>query len=198
MRSLRPGAVVKTTGVRGMFGETILGTGTISGAFAVELQRDLASMGQKVDRFESIKDCVIKKGELDHMESPEDDIRQMQKIDRLADDFFSRIPLPEDPMAAALAPTHDEVVQNERFEILRESVRERYQAAQSVRRIEDSRIKEAMGRVADGTWKRVSMAQSEEDEIVAAAPRVDLEKQRMQLEIEALRKRLAELESASK
>lgn len=117
------------------------------------MQEDLtAEEGKKqgISGFADLQRASIAR-ELDHMESPEADAAHLAKLDKQVTSFFDRIPLPADPMKAALAPTRDEIVQQEKFEVLKETVRERYMATQSRRRVEEKRIHEAMKRVEDGT-----------------------------------------------
>lgn len=132
---------------------SVLGTSTLSTQFLRQMQEDLtAEEGKKqgISGFADLQRASIAR-ELDHMESPEADAAHLAKLDKQVTSFFDRIPLPADPMKAALAPTRDEIVQQEKFEVLKETVRERYMATQSRRRVEEKRIHEAMKRVEDGT-----------------------------------------------
>ena len=132
---------------------SVLGTSTLSNQFLRQMQEDLAAeevKKQGISGFADLQRASIAR-ELDHMESPEADAAHLAKLDKQVTNFFARIPLPKDPMKAALAPTRDEIVQQEKFEVLKETVRERYMATQSRRRVEDRRIAEAMKKVEDGT-----------------------------------------------
>lgn len=83
---------------------------------------------------------------LSHLESPEMDEALRKKLSQNIDQFFSSIPLPKDPMAAALAPTPEEVEENLAGEALKETVREAYWRRVDAQRREESRIATAMER----------------------------------------------------
>eukprot|EP00758_Cryptobia_borreli_P003422 Tbor_TRINITY_DN3732_c0_g1::TRINITY_DN3732_c0_g1_i1::g.2411::m.2411 len=177
---------------------TILGTDTITSSFIRDLKADTEALN--ANRSEAIRECVMGgKGELDHMESPEVDKKHVHKIERLADDLFSRIDLPADPMKAALAPSEEEVMQNEKFEVLKDIVRERYQSSNRRKSNERSRITRAMDEVAAGTYKLPLDRERETVERMNANKRAsiaaeDLEKEALRNEVKELKARLAAME----
>lgn len=83
---------------------------------------------------------------LSHLESPEGDEALRKKLSQNIDEFFLAIPLPENPMAAALAPTPEEVEENLAGEALKEAVREAYWRRVEAGRTEEARIATAMKR----------------------------------------------------
>jgi hypothetical protein len=184
------------------FGEnnSVLGTSPFPVSLMQELEREHVEEETKRRGGigETLRNC-ISKGELDHMESPEADEAHLRKLDAMVNNFFAKRPLPPDPMKAALAPTKDEIVQAEKFEVLKEAVRERYLATQAKRRSEDKRIAEAMKEVEHGTHQvRTSLGTYEgegptEASFVRPTPQSDAEATRK--EIERLKRRLAELEA---
>ncbi|KAH8608778.1 hypothetical protein ERJ75_001247400 [Trypanosoma vivax] len=86
----------------------------------------------------------LKQGDLNHLESPEADAAHLKRVQAEADALFAKLPLPQDPMKAALDPTEDEVKGREEWEVLREAVRERYQRQLSLGAAEKKRIETAM------------------------------------------------------
>lgn len=201
---------------------SVLGT-TLSSSFIEQVKEDLVAEDLRrrtgVGGFgDTLRSCVHK-GDLEHMESPQADAAHLRKVDRMMDNLFARLPTPADPIRAALAPTKEEVADIERFEELKEVVRERYLAKQRRRTGEELRIKEAMKRVEDGSHPSFRReARYREDmfpgeESVCASPSVaqkaasettvspsanatdpdDVDA--LQQELEAMRKRMAELEA---
>lgn len=145
------------SGVRAFHDEyaSVLGTTTMSSKFLEQLKEDLIQEECKkrtgAGSFaDNLRNC-IGIGEIDHLESPESDKAAASKLDRLTDDFFSKIPLPPDPMKAALAKTKEEKEEIEKFEVIKEAVRERYQARLNMRKSEEARIQMAMRQVDEGT-----------------------------------------------
>jgi hypothetical protein len=132
----------------------ILGTGSFPADFVRELHQDVVDADERRSSIAQPFSSSIRKAELDHMESPEADERHLKKLSKMTDDLFARIPTPEDPMAAALAPTKDEVKEREKFEVLKEAVRDRYRAQQQRQQQEDGRIAAAMMAVEKGTYDR--------------------------------------------
>lgn len=98
------------------------------------------------DTLASMKDRWISAQEVSHMESPEADEAHRRKVSKAIDDLFSRIPLPADPMAAALAPNAEEEQENAASEMLKEAVREAYWRKVNARRAEEARVEKAMER----------------------------------------------------
>ena len=126
----------------------------MSPKFIEQMKEDLAA--EELKRFgvgtfgDTMRSC-ISKGELEHMESPAADEMHQKKLDGMMESFFSKVPLPKDPMRAALAPTKEELTEIERFEVLKEAVRERYHANNQRKRSEEQRISAAMKQVEDGS-----------------------------------------------
>lgn len=83
---------------------------------------------------------------LSHLEGPEADKDLREKLSQNIDNFFSSIPLPENPMAAALAPSPEEIEENAAGEALKEAVREAYWRRLRAERNENVRIEESMKR----------------------------------------------------
>lgn len=210
---------------------SVLGTG-LSSTFIQQVKEDLVAEELRrrtgIGGFgDTLRSCITK-GELEHMESPESDAAHQKKMDRMIDSLFSRLPMPEDPIKAALAPTKEEVAQIEQFEELKEAVRERYHAQQRRRRNEEVRIAGAMKRVEDGShpaFSRRSKYDSDRlpgDELLDAPAPSSTKRQTvdsdlgaqvkasaagdgtsdvedveaMQRELDAMRKRMAQLEAA--
>ena len=197
-----------TCGRRGAFGgdggysATVLGTPTITGEFMAQIQDDYEA--GRMTPGEALASCVIRKGELDHMESPDSDARVLSKIERQADDLFARLKMPADPMKAALAPTPDEIRENVQLELLKESVRERYHAMRARKSVENRRIDEAMKSVEDGTYTMPDrgFGSWEGDEYgyrpLAKSSQPDPEKEKLKTEVDDLRRQLAEALAAAK
>lgn len=82
--------------------------------------------------------------DISHLESPEQDKAYQEKLSRSIDSFFSQIPLPQDPMAAALAPSREEEEENAMAEALKEAVRDAYWRRIHAKRSEDTRVERAM------------------------------------------------------
>lgn len=175
---------------------SVLGT-SLSSSFIEQVKEDLAAEELRkrtgIGGFgDTLRNC-ISKGELDHMECPEADAAHVAKLDKMVDTLFSRIPLPKDPMKAALAPTKEEVAQLESFEELKEAVRVRYQSSQRHKAAENRRISIAMQKVEDGThpaFSKVSKYLGDEAVCSEAA-----EVESMQRELEAMKKKVAALEA---
>lgn len=83
---------------------------------------------------------------LSHLEGPDADEALREKLSRNIDNFFSSIPLPTNPMAAALAPSPEEIEENAAGEALKEAVREAYWRRVRAERNENLRIEESMNR----------------------------------------------------
>ncbi|CCW60181.1 unnamed protein product [Phytomonas sp. EM1] len=79
--------------------------------------------------------------ELSHIDSPEDDDAFHKKLDNEIHNLFSRIPLPSDPMKAALAPTEDELNEKAEAELIKEAVREAYLHKMAAKKAEELRLK---------------------------------------------------------
>lgn len=100
-------------------------------------------------------------------------------------------------MRIALQPTKEELVQIDRFETLRDAVRERYQATQQKRRGEDARIAAAMKRVEDGTHDvdESTKIMPAATTVSASTATIDDEKEALRKEIERMTRRLQEIDS---
>ena len=191
----------RRAGTYRVYGESnsVLGTSTFPLSLVQELEREAVDeqTKRKGGFGESLRNC-ISKGELDHMESPQADEAHLRKLDAMVTNFFDKKPLPADPMKAALAPTKEEIVQTERFEVLKEAVRERYLATQAKKRNEERRINTVMKQVEDGTHVvATSLPRFDGEDIALPTPNsdVDDEREATRKEIEQLKKRLAELEA---
>ncbi|RNF04414.1 hypothetical protein TraAM80_05194 [Trypanosoma rangeli] len=142
------GLVSLPSGLRGLSGfGSVLGTGTVPSDLMRTLQEELQEEERR-KQFgigETLRNC-IGQGNLDHLESPEADAVHLQKLDSMVESFFSRIPLPEDPMKAALEPTEEELKKNDECEVLKEAVREQYQRRRAAKAAEEARLARAMKR----------------------------------------------------
>jgi hypothetical protein len=180
------------------FSDSILGTGNFSADFVRELRQDMAEMererkGLPRDTFAN----AVLNGDLNHMESPESDEKHKRKIDRAAADLFSRLPMPADPMKAALAKSHEEMNAIDDLDALKEQVRERYRRGNRMRRTESQRIDAAMNEVSTGSHRMMRTGPGI-DELVDVDRRAPAEKREdeLQAEIAAMKRKVAELESA--
>lgn len=99
--------------------------------------------------------------EMSHMESPEADEAHRVKLCHRIDDLFQRLPMPEDPMAAALQPTEEEERTNAAAEVLKEAVREAYWRKKNGERLEDRRLAAAMARYVTPQEAAQSMSKEE-------------------------------------
>ncbi|KAG5474891.1 hypothetical protein LSCM4_04071 [Leishmania orientalis] len=123
---------------------SILGTDTTSGSLLKTLQDDLRNENEL--RAKGIGETLqnyVHRAELSHMESPQADEQFLKALDAKVDDLFARIPLPQDPMKAALALTDDEVREEAAGELVKEAVREMYWRKLDARRAEELRLKRA-------------------------------------------------------
>ncbi|KAG5500639.1 hypothetical protein JKF63_03735 [Porcisia hertigi] len=127
---------------------SVLGTSTMSGSLLKRLQEDLENENELRTKGmgETLQNCVHR-AELSHMESPEADARFLKTLDAKVDDLFTRIPLPQDPMKAALALTDEEVKENAAAELLKEAVREMYLRKLDFKQAEELRLKKAEERL---------------------------------------------------
>lgn len=186
---------------------SVLGTSTLSSQFLQQLKEDLTAEELKktsgVGTFgETMRSC-ISKGELEHMESPEADEAHLRKLDKMVDNWFDRIPLPKDPMRAALAPTKEELADHEKFEVIKEAMRERYQSSNRRKRAEDDRIVKAMKSVEDGTHPAYSKLSKYEayttvPEKVSANRAADAENDALRRELDEMKRKVAALEAKVK
>ncbi|EAN91668.1 hypothetical protein C3747_108g68 [Trypanosoma cruzi] len=126
---------------------SVLGTGTVPHELMRTLQEELKEEERRRQGGigEALRNC-IGQSELDHLESPEADAAQRRKLDLMAESLFSRLPLPEDPMKAALAPTEEELKKREECEVLKEAVREQYMRQKASNAAEEARLSRAMKR----------------------------------------------------
>uniref|UniRef100_A0A7S1PQ33 Uncharacterized protein n=1 Tax=Neobodo designis TaxID=312471 RepID=A0A7S1PQ33_NEODS len=179
------------------FGSSILGTDTFSASFVADLKDELANAERERRGAPSDKyiNC-IRKGELDHMESPEADARAKAKLDGLIGDLFDKLPEPEDPIAAALAKTPEEQQEHDHLESLKDEVRERYRRSVQRRKGESRRIDAAMAEISAGTHRLQRDGPGIESLSDFQAPESAAAKREEELkaEIEAMRARVAELE----
>ncbi|KPA85058.1 putative mitochondrial hypothetical protein [Leptomonas pyrrhocoris] len=128
---------------------SVLGTPVLSGSLLKDMQEDLKhenelhtrGMGETLQNF-------VNRAELTHMESPEADEKFMKNLESKVDDLFSRIPLPEDPMRAALALTDEEVKEEAAAELVKEAVREMYWRKLDAKKAEELRLKHAQEKYA--------------------------------------------------
>lgn len=183
---------------------SVLGTSTFSSQFIQQLKEDLAAEDLKKQSGvgtlgDTMRSCIAK-GELDHMESPEADAKHLKKLDSMVDNLFARIPLPKDPMHSALAPTKEELVDHERFEVLKEAMRERYQTSIRRKRAEEVRIGAAMKSVEDGThpaYNRTAKYEAYEtvSERLGASKSASDENDALRKELEEMKRKVAALEA---
>ncbi|CBH18125.1 uncharacterized protein TEOVI_000178700 [Trypanosoma equiperdum] len=130
---------------RPMFNYTrIFSMGITQHTFTGALLEDLRAGGCCGDQTEDNPGSSLRHGELDHFESPEAEAAHVEKVNTVVDDLFSRMPLPEDPMGAALAPTKEEMEEKAEWDVLKEVVRERYQRKIALKEAERVRIDKAM------------------------------------------------------
>ncbi|KPI86545.1 hypothetical protein ABL78_4368 [Leptomonas seymouri] len=128
---------------------SILGTSLHPGCSLKDLQEDLKHENELRTRGigETLQNFV-NRAELSHMESPEADEKFLKDLDIKVDDFFSRIPLPEDPMRSALALTDEEVKEEAAAEVVKEAVREMYWRKLDAKKAEELRLKHAQEKYA--------------------------------------------------
>lgn len=186
------------------YASSVLGTSTITGQFLAQIKEDAEAGAMSYG--ETLASCVIRKGEMDHLESPDADARYFDKIDRQAAGLFSRVKAPENPMKVALAPTPDEVRENVQLELLKESVRERYHAMRMQKANENRRIDAVMSSIEDGTYKMPQRIPATWDgdenghrplSKTSQPPQPDAEKEKLQLQVEDLKRQLAEAIAAA-
>jgi hypothetical protein len=178
-------------------GSSILGTETFSASFIADLRDEMANAesmrkGAPSNRYIN----CIRKGELDHMESPESDARAKKKLEGMIGDLFEKIPTPEDPMAVALAKTEEEQMEQDHLEALKDEVRERYRRSLHRRKGESKRIDMAMDEVRSGTHRMQRPGPGMED-LVDMSPSpsaADLREAELHAEVASMKARVAELE----
>ena len=136
-------------------GASVLGTDSFGSDFLSTVKQDLLELEDPEGRMslgQTMTSC-IRKGELDHMESPEADALRQAKTDVAIDSFFSKLPDIGDEkraMQLALQKTPEEQKDHEAVELVREVMREKYQRMRGRRRAEHNRIEAAMELVAAG------------------------------------------------
>lgn len=187
---------VSPQGVR-RFGDSVLGTSTFSAQLIREINEEMAVNDRErrgAPRTTFIN--CIRQGELDHMESPESDERAKVKLDGMIENLFSKLPTPSDPMAAALMKTPEEEAKEDHLEALRDEVRERYRNSQRRSRVESQRIAKAMDHVQSGSHQTQTQEAMDETLLVAAEPDHVVRERELQLEIAAMKARVAQLEAA--
>lgn len=143
---------------------SVLGTSTLSGSLLKGLQEDLKNENELRTRGmgETLQNYV-NRAELSHMESPEADAKFMKELDTKVDDLFARIPLPEDPMRAALALTDEEVKEEAAAEMVKEAVREMYWRKLDAKKAEELRLKHAQEKYAKQGMRRYFDEMKEEE-----------------------------------
>lgn len=122
------------------------------------------------------------------MESPEADEAFLAKFGTKVDDFFSRIPLPEDPMKAALARSPEELEEVASAELVKEAVREAYLRRLGAKQTEELRLKRAAKRLDKGTTAGEYFERTD-----AGANSVAADAANDVLDDEKIRKQLAEM-----
>ncbi|KAG5474552.1 hypothetical protein LSCM1_03339 [Leishmania martiniquensis] len=162
---------------------SILGTQTASGSLLKTLQDDLKNENvlHTNGRGETLQNCV-NRAELSHMESPEADEQFLRALDAKVDDLFTRIPLPPDPMKAALALTDDEVKEEAAGELVKEAVREMYWRKLDARQAEELRLKRAqeqmqeqgVSQYLDGRREEERLREHEEARLAAQPEAVEI------------------------
>lgn len=143
---------------------SVLGTSTLSGSLLKDLQMDLKHENEIRTRGvgETLQNYV-NRAEMSHMESPEADAKFARELSTKVDDLFARIPLPEDPMRAALALTDEEVKEEAASEMVKEAVREMYYRKLDAKKAEELRLKHAQEKYAK-QGMRLYFAEKKEDE----------------------------------
>jgi hypothetical protein len=188
-------------GVGAARASSVLGTSTLSPEFIEQLKDDLIEQEQLAEeerKVGGIFASCIRKGELDHMESPEADRRHLGKLEKQVDTLFARLPEPKDPLKAARAPTRAELEDTEKFEALKEAMRERYHGQNRRRKAEAARIDAAMKAVEDGTYdaayaqSRPAAVRSEADGLKMSE--ADLENLKILQELQETKAKMRELE----
>lgn len=170
---LHAGRSVSTFGDDGV-GNSILGTSSMSASFLKDLQEDLQR--EQDIRKHGIGETLtnyVRRAELSHMESPEEDKKFLQKFGSQVDDFFSKIPLPEDPMKAALARTPEELEEEAAAEMLREAVREAYLRKLDAKAAEELRLKQAARRLEKHGYQAPTEEERRWEPEMSAAAKVD-------------------------
>ena len=137
---------------------TVLGTDAFDSKFVGMLRNELRvdeTDSGGPDRFgRSTFSSCIRKGELDHMESPAADDAHIAKTDKQIESLFARLPPPPgDPMTAALAKTDAELKENEGMEMLREAMRQKYHSMKRRNSQEADRIEQAMAQIQLGAHR---------------------------------------------
>jgi cobalamin biosynthesis protein CbiD len=182
---------------RAFGGSSILGTDTFSASFVADLRDELANAelqrkGAPSDRYIN----CIRKGEMDHMESPDADHRAKVKLDGMIGSLFDKLPEPQDPMKAALAKTEEEEMEHDHLEALKDEVRERYRRSVRRRKGENKRIDDAMEEVTKGTHRMQSDGPGI-DSLVDTEPQVSaaaIREAELQAQVAEMKARVAELE----
>lgn len=132
------------------------------------------------------------KGDLGHMESPEKDAAVTKEIGDMVDSLFARLPMPPDPLKAALQPTKEELANMARFESLKEAMREKYLARRKGAKLDDERI--ATSQASHG-----AAAKRHTDRAVDGTPKAtgstanEMRSRHLKLEMEEVRQKLARL-----
>ncbi|CAD2218698.1 hypothetical protein ADEAN_000618900 [Angomonas deanei] len=126
----------------GFSDSSVLGTSTMSSNFVKSLRDDLRNeensrkrgMGETLTNY-------INSAELTHMESPDEDVKFVKKLEHNIDDFFSKIPLPDDPMKMALRKSEEEMEEEAELEMIKEAYREAYLRKLDRKQAEEVRLK---------------------------------------------------------
>ncbi|RNF23484.1 uncharacterized protein Tco025E_02776 [Trypanosoma conorhini] len=167
---------------------SVLGTRTVPHELVRTLQAELneEEHRRQCGIGETLRNCV-RQSDLDHLESPEADAANLHKLDAMVQSLFSRIPLPDDPMKAALDPTEEELKKNEECEVLKEAVREQYRRQKASKAAEEVRLARAMKRYEVVSEKEATSDITEH--VDTPEETVDLRQQ-----IDAMKRQLAKLE----
>ncbi|ESL09360.1 hypothetical protein TRSC58_02919 [Trypanosoma rangeli SC58] len=183
------GLVPLSSGIRGLAGfGSVLGTGTVPSDLLRTLQEELQEeeCRKQSGIGETLRHC-IRQSDLDHLEGPEADAVHLQKLDSMVESLFSRIPLPEEPMKAALEPTEEELKKNDECEVLKEAVREQYRRQRAAKAAEEARLARAMKRYDAASGNEATSDTTEH--VDTPNDTVELRQQ-----IDAMKRQLAKLE----
>lgn len=123
---------------------------TIEEDLRCEQERKKSGIGETLQNY-------VHRAELSHMESPEADEKFLVALGSKVDDLFSKIPLPDDPMKAALSPTPEDMQEEAAAEIVKEAVREAYWRRLDAKQAEELRLRRAQEKLRrDGPQKHFS------------------------------------------
>eukprot|EP00759_Apiculatamorpha_spiralis_P047262 PhF_6_TR4302/c0_g1_i1/m.5805 len=115
-------------------GDTIIGSGPLR-----EMLNDLKNAPPMCDETS----FATPSSDLGHLESPEQDAKLIETISVAAKTLFEKVPLPADPMKAAMMKLPDEEKAEEENEVLIEAVRMRYRMKKEREQMEEDRVRVA-------------------------------------------------------